>query len=279
MEAVLQERLRPILVDVDPTHWHLDLGEAKKAITRRTVAMISVDWLGTPVHLEEFRTFADENNLTWISDSAQSFGATWHSKPAVGVADATIYSLGYPKVFHTAGRGGILVVRPECAELLCDDPTQVLRHEIMPELNAAFGLSLLPALNQMLAHRRLAMKLYRERLSDIPGICFPLSPPGAVSNGYQISMKIDPDRFGAGSKDVIDILIKNGIEASANRVENLARLFRAIPDVITSSQPRYAEVLDCFTLTVPTSNHIPLATCEAICRIISQAHRPKIGRH
>lgn len=72
----------PVLVDVEPSSWMLSPRATARAISERTVAIITVEWLGTLCDLHPFRKLADEHGVKLVSDSAQSFGAIRAKPPA-----------------------------------------------------------------------------------------------------------------------------------------------------------------------------------------------------
>ncbi|KAK4068625.1 uncharacterized protein Triagg1_7273 [Trichoderma aggressivum f. europaeum] len=137
IEAVIEEGFEPVFVDVDPASWHLSYEGTKRAISNKTAAIITVDWLGTQCALGPFRKLADKHGIPLISDSAQSFGATNGQPPSIGLAHATIYSL---------------------------DPTGILRREALAEPNAFVCLRALESLIDALEKRGAAGKLYRRLL-------------------------------------------------------------------------------------------------------------------
>lgn len=89
VEAVIAEGFKPVFAAIDPNTWLLDPVAAERAISDKTTAIVTVDWLGTQCNLEPFRRLANEHAIKLISDSAQSFGAGG-KPPAVDLAHATI---------------------------------------------------------------------------------------------------------------------------------------------------------------------------------------------
>ena len=99
-EAVIMEGFVPVIVDIDALSWTLGPHATAQAITERTAAIITVDWLGTQCDLHSFREMADAHGLKLVSDSAQSFGSGNGRPPAVDLADIMIYSTGFPKSYR-----------------------------------------------------------------------------------------------------------------------------------------------------------------------------------
>lgn len=140
-EAVMMEGFVPVLVDVIPTRGCCYLRSRPQAISDRTAAMVTIDWLGTLCDLCPFRKLPDEYGAKLTSDSAQSLDSIHGKPPTLCLADATIYSTGYSKVLHTGGLGSIVVCSTSQADWLEQRPSGILRHEVMPETNALPGSS------------------------------------------------------------------------------------------------------------------------------------------
>src|SRR2546421_1550075 len=56
----------PVLVDVDPYTYTLDVTAIERAITRRTKAIIPVHLYGHPAHMDPIRQLADQHRLVVI---------------------------------------------------------------------------------------------------------------------------------------------------------------------------------------------------------------------
>lgn len=92
----------------DPVSLNLSLRDLPSAITQKTKAVLSVDFNGNPVDSEAIKTFCTQNNLFYISDSAQSLGSFFKDKPSGYYADAIVLSFSPGKSFF-AGEGGAVV--------------------------------------------------------------------------------------------------------------------------------------------------------------------------
>lgn len=186
----------PMIVDVGSHSWMLSLDATARAISGRTAAIVTVDWLGTRCDLRPFRTLADKHGVKLILDSAQSFGATID----LNLADATIYSTGFPKVFHTGGSGGIVVCSTSQAAWLEEEPSGILQHETMSETDAYLGLRALDQLPMDLTVRAETAQAYRLFLQGNCGIAFQYIASTSLTNHYQMSVIIDAERFGLDAK-------------------------------------------------------------------------------
>lgn len=108
INAVLQNNLKPVLVDVDPYHYDLTQNAAKRAITDKTVAILVVDLFGQAPELYLLRTLCDQYNLKLIEDACEAMLVD-----EIGLhSDVAVFSF-YMAHILTAGVGGIAI---------CDDP-------------------------------------------------------------------------------------------------------------------------------------------------------------
>jgi len=77
VEVIALLRLTPILVDVDPVSFNIDIDAIKKAITPKTKAIVPVHLFGQCANMEAIMKIAEEHDLYVIEDSAQATGATY----------------------------------------------------------------------------------------------------------------------------------------------------------------------------------------------------------
>jgi dTDP-4-amino-4,6-dideoxygalactose transaminase len=98
---------RSVFVDVQRDTGNIDYTLLKKAITRKTVAIIPVDFAGQPCDYDEINEIADKNELVVIADAAHSIGAKYHDRNVGTLADATCLSF-YATKCVTMGEGGAI---------------------------------------------------------------------------------------------------------------------------------------------------------------------------
>jgi len=80
VEVIALLGLTPVLVDVDPITFNIDIAAIKKAITPQTKAIVPVHLFGLAANMDEIMEVATENNLYVIEDNAQGIGAVYTSK-------------------------------------------------------------------------------------------------------------------------------------------------------------------------------------------------------
>lgn len=80
VEVIALLGLTPVLVDVDPINFNIDIAAIKKAITPKTKAIVPVHLFGLAAPMDEIIELAQQYNLFVIEDNAQGIGATYTSK-------------------------------------------------------------------------------------------------------------------------------------------------------------------------------------------------------
>jgi perosamine synthetase len=96
--------------DIDPETFNIDIESVKKLITKKTKAIVFVNYGGLPCNLSELTKIAKKNKLLLIQDAAQSLGASYKNKPITYYADFTIFSFQAIKQI-SSGDGGMLVLK------------------------------------------------------------------------------------------------------------------------------------------------------------------------
>ncbi|RKE91913.1 dTDP-4-amino-4,6-dideoxygalactose transaminase [Ichthyenterobacterium magnum] len=77
VEVIALLQLTPVLVDVDPNSFNIEVDAIKKAITPKTKAIVPVHLFGQCANMEAIMELAKEHNLFVIEDNAQAIGANY----------------------------------------------------------------------------------------------------------------------------------------------------------------------------------------------------------
>jgi perosamine synthetase len=99
---------QPLFAGVEPVTYTLDPVAVRAAITPEVKAILAVDLFGNPCDMQGLRDIADEFELWYIADAAQSFGAYRDRLPASSLADAIVVSFTIGKSL-CAGEGGAVI--------------------------------------------------------------------------------------------------------------------------------------------------------------------------
>src|SRR5699024_12354826 len=77
VEVIALLGLTPVLVDVDPVTFNIDVNAIEKAITPKTKAIVPVHLFGLSADMEFILELAKKHNLFVIEDNAQAIGAPY----------------------------------------------------------------------------------------------------------------------------------------------------------------------------------------------------------
>ncbi len=77
VEVIALLQLTPVLVDVNPDDFNINIEAIKKAITPKTKAIVPVHLFGQTANMEAIMALAEAHNLYVIEDNAQAIGADY----------------------------------------------------------------------------------------------------------------------------------------------------------------------------------------------------------
>lgn len=106
--VVLQERGKPVFVDIDPDDFNIDPLKIEEKISPKTKAIIVVHMYGLPAKLKEIRDIAYKHKLILIEDCAQAAGAKYNGEYVGSFGDLSCFSL-YQTKHIICGEGGVIM--------------------------------------------------------------------------------------------------------------------------------------------------------------------------
>src|SRR5260370_13902991 len=83
--AILYSGAVPVLVDIDPETFTIDVQRIEAAITPRTRAIVPVHLYGHPADMDVILEIAHRPGLTVIEDAAHAHGARYKDRPVAGI--------------------------------------------------------------------------------------------------------------------------------------------------------------------------------------------------
>jgi dTDP-4-amino-4,6-dideoxygalactose transaminase len=104
---------RPVLVDIDPQTYNIEVGAIEQAITERTKAIMPVHLYGQPADIDPIMELAKGRGLIVIEDACQAHGALYKGRRVGSIGDAACFSFYPAKNLGAYGDGGILVTNNE----------------------------------------------------------------------------------------------------------------------------------------------------------------------
>ncbi|GGG33341.1 DegT/DnrJ/EryC1/StrS family aminotransferase [Bizionia arctica] len=106
VEVIALLQLTPVLVDVNPDDFNIDVEAIKKAITPKTKAIVPVHLFGQSANMEAIMDIAKEHNLFVIEDNAQAIGATYTFSNGQKAKAGTIGDVASTSFFPSKNLGG-----------------------------------------------------------------------------------------------------------------------------------------------------------------------------
>ncbi len=177
--AIEQAGGTPVLVDIDPKPFLMDIEQIKKAITPKTTAIVAVHLYGQSVDLNPIKEICEQHKLWLIEDCAQAHGAKYQGKTVGSIGDIAAFSFYPTKNLGAIGDGGAVVTNNEklfnrcrllreygwSSRYISDIPGTNSR---LDEVQAAILRVKLPHLNHDNDARRKIAAFYCESLHDLP---------------------------------------------------------------------------------------------------------------
>lgn len=105
VEVIALLQLTPVLVDVEPDSFNIDIASIEKAITPRTKAIVPVHLFGQCADMDALLKLADKHNLYIIEDNAQAIGADYTFPDGTKQKAGTIGHVGCTSFFPSKNLG------------------------------------------------------------------------------------------------------------------------------------------------------------------------------
>ena len=234
VEVIALLQLTPVLVDVDPRTFNIDLEAIKQAITSKTKAIVPVHLFGQCAQMEEILEIARENDLYVIEDTAQAIGADYTFSDGTVKKAGTIGTIGTTSFFPSKnlgcyGDGGAIFTND-------DDLAHTIRgmvnhgmykryyHDVigvnsrLDSIQAAVLRLKLPHLDDYCNARRQAARYYNQGFRDNPNILTPITEKcGEICDTcnchvfHQYTLKITNGRRDAVHQHLLEKDIPNAI--------------------------------------------------------------------
>jgi len=104
---------KPVLVDIHPETYTIDVNKIEAAITERTKAILPVHLYGQTADMDPILDLARHHNLAVVEDACQAHGAAYKGKIAGSFGDAAAFSFYPSKNLGAYGDGGAVVTNRE----------------------------------------------------------------------------------------------------------------------------------------------------------------------
>lgn len=194
VNALRWNGLTPVFADVDPETYCIDVDDARRLITPRTVGVAAVHVFGLPAPIAPLESLARDHGLKLVFDAAHGLGGRYRGSALGAFGDASVFSLSGTKLV-TSGEGGLATFRdPAAAERFTFLRVYGFKGDYncryiglngkLSELNAALGWLSLDLLDAALARRQAQVERYRDALADRADATWQAVPADRV-HGYK----------------------------------------------------------------------------------------------
>lgn len=204
VEVIALLGLTPVLVDVDPVSFNIDVEAVRRAITPKTKAVVPVHLFGLAANMDPLLQLAEQHQLYIIEDNAQGIGANYtfpdSSKKKTGAIGHVASTSFFPsKNLGCYGDGGAIFTND-------DDLAHTIRgvvnhgmykryhHDVvgvnsrLDSIQAAVLRAKLPNLDGYNAARRMAARKYTEAFKGVKGI---ITPTGSCQDAFPVCETCD----------------------------------------------------------------------------------------
>ena len=230
VNPIMQNNLRPVLVDVNLETYDAIPEMLREAVSSKTRAIMMAHTLGNPFDLDTVRELCDKHGLWLVEDSCDALGSTYDGKKTGSFGDTATLSF-YPAHHITTGEGGAVFVKSPLVrkqaesfrdwgrDCYCEtghDNTCHKRFEwqlgTLPvgydhkyiyshigynlkatDIQAALGLSQLKKIEKFSDSRKQNFKYLHQGLAKVQGLIMPRATEKSDPSWFGFPLTLDPD--------------------------------------------------------------------------------------
>jgi UDP-2-acetamido-2-deoxy-ribo-hexuluronate aminotransferase len=198
--------LTPVMVDVEPDTFCIDVNLIESKITSRTKAIVPVHLFGQCANMDEVMRIAKKHNLSVIEDTAQAIGSKYTFNDGTVISAGCIGSIGTTSFFPSKnlgcyGDGGALMTNDEeiakQIRMICNHGQSIQYvHDVigvnsrLDSIQAAILNAKLPHLKSYELARNEAANIYDSLLGNHPNLIIPKRNPKSTHVFHQYTLQI-----------------------------------------------------------------------------------------
>ncbi len=228
------------LADIQPTTYNIDPQCIIKTITRKTKAIIPVDFAGQPCDIDEINELAHDHGCCVIEDAAHALGAEYKGKKIGALSDMTTLSF-HPVKAITTGEGGMVLTENEeyydrlqmfRTHGITKDPKKLRKNggawyyemqELgynyrLTDIQCALGVSQCKKLDRFIQRRREIAQRYNNAFKDLPEIVTPYEKQDVTSAYHIYVIQLQLEKLRVDRKTVFDALRAENIGAQVHYI-------------------------------------------------------------
>ncbi|WP_435254194.1 DegT/DnrJ/EryC1/StrS family aminotransferase [Tenacibaculum sp. A30] len=227
VEVIGLLKLTPVLVDVEPDTFNIDIEALKKAITPKTKAIVPVHLFGQCANMEAVLEVAEAHNLFVIEDNAQAIGADYTFTDGTKKKAGTMGNVGTTSFFPSKnlgcyGDGGAIFTNDDklahtLRGMVNHGMYKRYYHDVvgvnsrLDSVQAAVLKAKLPLLDSYCDARRKAAEYYSNAFANNPNIITPTISDFTTHVFHQYTLKITNGKRDELHQHLLDNNIPNAI--------------------------------------------------------------------
>lgn len=233
---------RPIFADINPETYNIDPESIRAHISKKTKAVVAVDFTGQAVQHKEIRQICDEFGLVFIEDAAHSIATKYNGKQVGSLADITTFSF-HPVKTITGGEGGaVLTNNKELYKKIVLAHAHGITHEesLMEEaphegpwyyeeislgynyritdFQAALIVSQMKKLEKFVSRRKEIVNRYNEAFKDIPELFIQKEIPESDTCRHLYIIQLKLDMLNCTRKQFFDAMSAENVQCQIHYV-------------------------------------------------------------
>ncbi|MCQ2757763.1 UDP-4-amino-4,6-dideoxy-N-acetyl-beta-L-altrosamine transaminase [Helicobacter pylori] len=225
---LLESGYRPVFAGIK-NDGNIDELALEKLITKKTKAIVSVDYAGKSVEVGSIQKLCKKHSLSFLSDSSHALGSEYQNKKVGGFALASVFSFHAIKPITTAEGGAVVTNNSELYEKMklfrshgmlkkdfFEGEVKSIGHNFrLNEIQSALGLSQLKKAPLLMQKREEIALVYDRIFKDSPYFTplHPLLKHQSSNHLYPILMR---QKFFIFKKLILESLHKRGILAQVH---------------------------------------------------------------
>lgn len=231
-----------VFADINPETYNIDPKSIEEKITKKTKAVVAVDFTGQVVEIDRIKEICKKHNLIFIEDAAHSIASTYNGKPVGTLADMTCFSF-HPVKTVTGGEGGAILTENEefYKKLVLAHAHGIVHDEAdmeeaphegpwyyeqvslgynyrLTDFQAALISSQLEKIDKFASRRKKIVKKYNKSFSKMPEIVIQKEIPESDSCRHLYIIQLDLDKLNCTRREFFDAMSAENIQCQIHYV-------------------------------------------------------------
>lgn len=232
---------RPVFADIHENTYNIDPDQVRALTTKKTKAVVAVDFTGQSVELDELLEHCRKNGLVLIEDGAHVIGTKYKGRPNGSIADMTTFSF-HPVKTVTGGEGGAVLTNSEeyYQKLLLFRAHGITREEAlmeeephggwyyeqlalgynyrMTDIQAGLIISQLDKLPLFSARRKEIVARYNEAFSGMPQLKVQQEIPESDTTRHLYILRLCPEKLRINRREFFDAMAAENIMCNVHYI-------------------------------------------------------------